>query len=101
MPQPVTLRSKFWPTFRSGVFDLKLMMRGESWSAGLAGLDGDGQPIVLPGATFYEFQVSFQIVSFTAFWNLRNARLTDAQFVPRLDYPGSAQYFGVHWTFSS
>ena len=97
----VTLRSKFWPTFRSGVFDLKLMVGSESWSTGTAGLDGAGQPIVLPGATFWEFHVSFQIVSFTAFWNLRNARLTDAEFVPGLEYPSSAQYFGVHWTFSS
>lgn len=96
-----TLRSKFWPTFRSGVFDLKVKVAAESWSSGTAGSDAAGQPIVLPGATFWEFHVSFQIVGFTAFWNLRNARLTDAQFVPRLDYPSSAQYFGVHWTFSS
>jgi hypothetical protein len=97
----VTVRSKFWPTFRSGVFDLKLMLGSESWSTGTAGLDGAGQPIVLPGATFYEFYVSFQIVTFTGFWNLRNTRLTDAQYVPGLEYPSSAQYFGVHWTFSS
>jgi len=96
-----TLRSKFWPTFRSGVFDLKVEVAAESWSTGTAGLDAGGQSIILPGATFWEFHVSFQIVSFTAFWNLRNARLTEGQFVPRLAYPVSAQYFGVHWTFSS
>ncbi len=97
----VTLRSKFWPTFRSGVFDLKLQVAGESWSTGSAGLDAGGSPIVLPGATFYEFYVSFQIVSFTAFWNLRNSRLTEAEFIPGLEYTGNTQLFGVHWTFSS
>jgi hypothetical protein len=96
-----TVRSKFWPTFRSGVFDLRVMLGAESWSTGTAGLDSGGQPIVLPGATFWEFHISFQIVSFTAFWNLRNSRITEAEYVPGLEYPRSAQYFGVHWTFSS
>jgi hypothetical protein len=97
----LTLRSKFWRTFRSGIFDFKLQAATESWSGSTAGLASDGTPITLPGATFWEFHVEIQLGSFTAFWSLRNARLSDAQFVPGLDYPGSSQLFGASWVFSN
>ncbi len=97
----VTLRSKFWRTFRSGAFDLKVQVAMESWSAGSAGIGQDGTPIALPSATFYEFHLELQLVSFTAFWNVRNARLSDAQYVPGLVYPKYAQSFGGTWTFSN
>ncbi len=92
----ITLRSKFWRTFRSGAFDLKLTAAMESWSAGAA-----GGAVPLPGATFYEMSVQFQIVGFVGFWDLRNVRLTDAGYVPGLPYPGNAQTFGVRWEFSN
>lgn len=95
----VVLRSKFWRTFRSGAFDLQVKLALESWSPGTAGLDAAGTPIPLPGATFYEIHVQFQIVGFTGFWSLRNARLSRAEYVPGLSYPGNAQTFGVRWEF--
>ncbi|MEE9532909.1 MAG: Plug domain-containing protein, partial [Acidimicrobiia bacterium] len=95
----ITLRSKYWRTFRSGAFDLKVRWAMESWSTGIAGLDAVGAPVELPGATFFEAHVEFQVVGFTAYWNLRNARLTDAVYVPGLDYPKNAQTFGVTWEF--
>lgn len=97
----VVLRSKFWRTFRSGAFDVKLRLAVESWSTGRAGRDGSGTPIALPGATFWEALIQFQIVGFTGFWNLRNARLSNAEYVPGLVYPGNAQTFGVRWEFSN
>lgn len=95
----ITLRSKFWRTFRSGAFDLMVQLAMESWSTGTAGLDPSGAPIVLPGATFYHLYVQFQIVGFIAFYEFRNARLTTAQYVPGLPYPRQAQAFGVTWEF--
>ncbi len=97
----LTWRSKFWRTFRSGAFDLKMQAAVERWSAGTAGMGPDGSPIPLPEATFWELHIEFQLVDFTGFWSLRNARLTDAEYVPGLAYPGNAQYFGVSWTFGN
>ncbi len=97
----LTFRSKFWRTFRSGAFDLRVQLATESWGRGTAGLDVDGDLVGLPGATFWDIHASLQIMSFTVFWNLRNARLSEEGFVPRLPQPGNAQLFGVTWVFSS
>jgi hypothetical protein len=97
----LTFRSKFWRTFRSGAFDLKLQIALETWSDGTAGLDAGGQPIRLPKTTYLEEFVSFQIVGFTMFWDLRDARNQRKQYVPGLDYPGYAQVFGVKWEFKN
>jgi len=95
-----TFRSKFWRTFRSGAFDLKVQVAGESWSTGLAGFSSFGGPIILPGLTFTEVYIAFQIVGFTAFWDLRNAWNTTAGYVPGYQvYPRNAQTFGVKWEF--
>lgn len=95
----ITFRSKFWPTFRSGAFDLMARVSMESWSTGTAGLTAANEPIVLPGATFYTVFVQFQIVGFTMFWDFRNARLTQAEFVPGLASPRQAQTFGITFEF--
>lgn len=95
----ITLHSKFWRTFRSGAFDLMVQLSMESWSTGLAGLDANDVPILLPGATFYHAFLQFQIVDFTGFWDFRNARLSQASYVPGLTYPRQAQTFGVTWEF--
>lgn len=97
----LTLRTKFWRTFRSGAFDFKAQVGMESWSDGIAGLSGDGSPIPLPAALFWEYHLEVQLVGFTAFWSLRNAQLAKEQIVPGLDYPGNLQTFGVSWTFSN
>jgi hypothetical protein len=90
----LTFRSKFWRTFRSGAFDLKLQIAMESWSRGTAGISQ-----TLNGITFYEAFVSFQIVGFTAFWDLRNAYNSREGYVPGMPYPRNAQTFGVRWEF--
>jgi hypothetical protein len=97
----VTFRSKFWRTFRSGAFDCQIQLAMESWGAGTAGLDANGSPITLPGVTYYETSLSFQIVGFTAFWDMRDARNTRKQYVPGLPYPSIAQVFGVRWVFTN
>ena len=96
----LTFRSKFWRTFRSGAFDLKAQISMDSWSRGTAGLSDAGLPIELRGITFYETYLEFQIVGFTIFWNMRNAYNAQEQYVPGLEYPRSAQTYGVRWEFS-
>jgi hypothetical protein len=97
----LTLRSKFWRTFRSGAFDLKLQVATERWAEGTGGMSDQGTPIRLPAAQFWDFQVEVQLVSFTAFWVLRNGTLSEDEFVPGLPYPGNAQYFGASWVFGN
>lgn len=98
----ITFRSKFWRTFRSGAFDLKLQIAVESWSAGIAGRTAAGAPIALKGLTFTETLLAFQIVGFTAFWDLRNAWNTRDSYVPGYQlYPRNAQTFGVKWEFKN
>jgi hypothetical protein len=95
----LTFRSKFWRTFRSGAFEFLLRYSVEYWSTGTAGINTAGVPEVLPGATFHEWFVELELVGFKAFWNLRNARNSLAQYVPSLSYPRNAQTFGVRWEF--
>ena len=45
--------------------------------------------------------MAIQLLGFTAFWNLRNARLSDAVYVPGLAYPKNAQTFGITWVFAN
>lgn len=97
----LTLRSKFWRTFRSGAFDLKIQFALESWGDGIAGRTQTGAPILLEGVTYQEWLVAFQVVGFTAFWNLRDAALARRQYVPGLSYPHNAQVFGVRWEFTN
>lgn len=97
----LTFRSKFWRTFRSGAFDLKVQFAVESWSGGTAGLGPGGSRIALPPVTYWETFLAFQIVGFTAFWDLRDALAAQKQYVPGLNYPHNAQVFGVRWEFKN
>lgn len=95
----VTFRSKFWPTFRSGAFDLEARLSVESWGAGIAGVDSSGTPITLDPARFAEFFLQFEIARFRAFYDLRNAFNLRRAYVPEYEYPRVIQTFGVRWTF--
>ena len=97
----ITFRSKFWPTFRSGAFEFKAQWSVESWSRGTAGLDDQGNPILLPGATFMEGYIAFQIVGFTAYYDIRNARRTHSPYLPGFAYPRNGWTFGVQWEFTN
>jgi hypothetical protein len=97
----LTLRSKFWRTFRSGAFDLKVQVAMESWHAGAAGLGLGGVPVQLSATTYWETYLAFQLVGFTAFWDLRDALNEQKQYVPGLYYPNNAQVFGVRWQFKN
>lgn len=97
----VTFRSKFWRTFRSGAFDLKVQVAMESWSGGTAGLGAGGIPEQLRATRYFETFLALQIVGFTAFWDLRDALNEQRQYIPGLYYPNNAQVFGVRWEFKN
>jgi hypothetical protein len=60
-----------------------------------------GSAIALPGVTFQEWFVQFEIAGFRAFYSLRNARNASVGYLPGFIQPRNAQTFGVKWEFSS
>jgi hypothetical protein len=96
----LTLRSKFWRTFRSGAFDIKAQIALESWGVGVAGLD-EGLPRALPGATIAEAFLEIQLVQFRAFYSFRNALRTEDWYVPGFSLFRALQTFGVKWDFQN
>jgi hypothetical protein len=94
-----TIQSKFLPTFRSGIFNLKLQVSMENWSPGVLGQDKDGAPIPLAGATCLRGYIGLEIGAFTAYYDRYNMQGTRCVYVPGLDVPGFASTFGVRWEF--
>jgi len=95
----LTFRSKFIRTFRSGAFDLKVQVAVESWGAGTAGVDAEGAPVSLPGASVADAYLQVELAHFHAFYSLKNfLRATDT-WVPGFEYPRNRQTFGVKWLF--
>jgi hypothetical protein len=94
-----TIRSKFWRSFRSGIFDLKAQFGMEAWSKGTIGRDAAGQPIVLPGATFYRSTISIQLDKFQLYWDRVNLRALHKGYVPGFEILRFGQTFGVRWDF--
>lgn len=95
-----SFRSKFWRTFRSGAFDMKLSVQLESWSTGTAGLDVSG-PIELPGASFINTSVQVQIAGFHLYWHMRNFTGARESFVPGYPFGQALQRFGARWVFTN
>lgn len=96
-----TFHSKFWRTFRSGIFTLRGELAMESWSRGFGGLDttAAATPLPLLGATFVETDVQLQIGDVTISWAMRNQNAMRGRYVTGLDYPKAVQYYGVTWRF--
>jgi hypothetical protein len=96
-----TLQSKFLPTFRSGSFNLKLQATMENWGTGTIAVDGEGEPVILRGATQMRAYIAFQIGSFVAYYNRYNllGASEGLGYVPRLGVPAYASTFGVRWEF--
>jgi hypothetical protein len=94
-----TVRSKFWRTFPSGIFDLKLQLGMEAWGRGTIGQDASGNPITLKGATFFSTQVEIQLQSFTIYWNRDNISAAHLTYVPGFRLPNYGSNFGVRWEF--
>jgi hypothetical protein len=103
-----TIQSKFLPTFRSGIFNLKLQFTMENWGTGVIGRDLNGDPVTLKGATQTRYYIGLQIGAFTAYYNRYNALGTRLPYVPDSDPgrpglgpPRFASTFGVRWEFAN
>lgn len=96
-----TIQSRFLPTFRSGIFALKLQATMESWGTGVLGRDPDGAPVMLKGATFMRGLIQFQIGTFTAYYDRINLAASRLGYVPGLPLLRFASTFGVRWEFSN
>jgi TonB-dependent receptor-like protein len=94
-----TIRSKFWRTFPSGIFDLKLQLAMEAWGRGTIGRDALGDPINLRGATFFSTQLVIQLQSFSIYWIRDNITGTKLTYVPGFRLPSYGTNFGVRWEF--
>ena len=97
-----TIQSKFLPTFRSGIFNLKLQVSMERWGAGVLGQTVDSLPITVPATTYYRGYIGLQIGSFMAYYDRYNMQGTDnVHHVPGLPIPGFASTFAVRWEFAN
>lgn len=103
-----TIQSKFLPTFRSGIFNLKLQFTVENWGTGILARDAAGNPITLRGATQMRYYIGLQIGAFQAYYDRYNVAGTRLPYVPDakpgragLGPPRFASTFGVRWEFSN
>ena len=94
-----TIRSKFLRQFPSGIFDLKLRLSIESWSAGILGLDGVGNSLPLPAATFFRSLVQIQLDRFQLYWDRSNLTNQKHAYVTGFGIPAYGSNFGVRWEF--
>ena len=98
----VTIQSKFLPTFKSGIFNLKLQVSVEHWGAGVVGRDSvGGTAATLEAATYYRGYLGLQIGSFTAYYDRYNMQGSRSAYVPGLPIPAYASTFGVRWEFAN
>lgn len=96
-----TIQSKFLPTFKSGIFNLKLQVSVEHWGAGILGRDSADAQLTLPSATFYRGYIGLQLGSFTAYYDRYNMQGSTLVYVPGLPIPRYISTFGVRWEFAN
>jgi len=102
----VTFYSKFWRTYRSGIFAVRAELAEETWSGGSgAGIFTDSSGVItaltLPPGTFMNLNAQIRVAGVTIFWSLRNARAFHGGYVPGESYPGNYQVYGVRWQFTN
>ncbi|HTL06566.1 MAG TPA: Plug domain-containing protein [Gemmatimonadales bacterium] len=95
------IQSKFLPTFKSGIFGLRIAISAEHWGTGVLGQDSAGTAVTLPGATHYRGWIGLQIGSFWAYYDLYNMQNGTFGYVPGLLMPKYISTFGVRWEFSN
>ena len=96
-----TIQSRFLPTFRSGIFGLKLQGSMESWGTGVIGRGATGDPIELKGATFFRAMIQFKLGDFVAYYDRVNFQASRLGYLPGLSVLRLASTFGVRWEFSN
>ena len=67
-----TIQSKFLPTFKSGIFNLKVQATMENWGTGVMGRNPAGDPVTLRGSTQMRAFIGIQIGAFMAYYDRYN-----------------------------
>jgi hypothetical protein len=97
----VTLRSKFWRSFRSGIFDFKAQLGYETWGKGIIGRDPSGVPIALDGASFWRTMIEIRLDRFLLYWDRYNLQGSRKTYVPGFPILNFGSTFGVRWEFTN
>ncbi len=96
-----TIRSKFWRTFPSGIFDFKAQVAYETWGDGIIGRNAAGQPLALDGASFWRTMIEIRLDSFILYWDRYNLQASRKSFVPGFGILNFGSTFGVRWEFTN
>lgn len=96
-----TIRSKFWRTFPSGIFDFKAQLSFETWGDGTIGRNSLGAPIALDGASFWRTEIELRLDSFLLYWDRYNLQASRKSYVPGLRLLNFGSTFGVRWEFQN
>lgn len=97
----LTFRSRFFPHYRRGVFDLMVQAELEGWGDGVVGTSSLGVPIALEGATVVHYLLEVRLVGAILFWTFRNPQLEQYAILPGFPMPRGLQRFGVRWEFTN
>jgi hypothetical protein len=95
-----TIRSKFWRTFRSGIFDFKAQLGFETWGDGTLGF-ADGTSVPLDGASFWRTMIEIRLESFLLYWDRYNLASSKKDYLPGFNQPILGATFGVKWEFTN
>lgn len=96
-----TIRSKFWRTFRSGIFDFKAQVAFESFGDGIIGRDSTGGAIALEGASFWRTNIEIRLDQFMLYWDRYNLQASRKTYVPGFRMLNFGSTFGVRWEFTN
>ncbi|HXW96836.1 MAG TPA: TonB-dependent receptor plug domain-containing protein [Gemmatimonadales bacterium] len=96
-----TIRSKFWRTFKSGIFDFKAQLAYETWGKGIIGRDSLGQAVALDGASFWRTEIEIRLDSFLLYWDRYNLQGSRKTYVPGFVILPFGSTFGVKWLFTN
>ena len=96
-----TIRSKFWRTFKSGIYDFKAQLGYETWGNGIIGRNPVGAPIPLDGASFWRTEIEIRLDSFLLYWERYNLQASRKTYVPGFRILNFGSTFGVKWEFTN
>jgi hypothetical protein len=96
-----TFRTRLLPILRRGAFDFVAEGGLEGWSRGALGADEAGAPVVLKGATAFDWRLELRLLGAALFWTFRNAGVERYYVVPGVFMPRIVQRYGVRWEFTN
>ncbi len=95
-----TFRSRLLPILRRNAFDFTAEVSMEGWSHGALGAQANGDPVLLAGATVFDYRAEMRLVGAALFWEYRNARAERYSVIPGVSM-SQGQRYGVRWEFTN